>query len=878
MGEVYRARDTKLKRDVAIKTLPDEFSHDANRLSRFQREAEVLASLNHPNIAAIYDLQDVNGTRFLILELIEGETLADRIARGPIPVEEALDIAKYIAEALEVAHEKGIVHRDLKPANVKITPEGNVKVLDFGLAKAMDVAPIEISRTNSPTLTVVATNAGVILGTAGYMSPEQAKGRTADQRSDIFSFGCVLYEMITGRLAFEGETVTEVIASVLKQEPDLSRIPVSVHPRVVDLIRRCLVKDAKRRWHAAADVRVEIETILAESQGLKTTDAGAVRTSRWRFAAVIAGSAAVVALATFRIERGLRPKAAAPPIARFSFVLPEGQIITRGGRHAIAISPDGQNIVYQANLQLYLRSMSDLDARPIQGTNVDAANPFFSPDGQWIGFYSVAERRLKKIAITGGAAVTLAEVAFPFGSSWTADNHILLADPRLGILRVTADGSKPETLIAAKDGEVMHGPQLLPDGDHVLFTVHPAVSGGASTRTAVWDNAQIVVQSLTKSVRKPLIGGGADARYVPTGHLVYALGATLFAVPFDAMKLERTGGPVPILDGVLRASLASGAAHFGFAANGTMVHFAGNAVGNPETKVAFVNLGGEKKMLPLPPSLYREPRISPDGKQAALLAEDEQGNQVLNVYDLSQTTALRRLTFQSSDFPVWTPDGRIIFSSDGTLFSQRADGSGAAQILAKPEQQGTFYAPSAVSPDGRTLLFGTGSDIWSLSLEGDHKPKPVITGDGSQRQPYFSPDGRWIVYSSDESGRFELYAQPFPPTGSKHQITTTGGLSPLWSQDGKIFYVVGTRNSRTFQLFSVNVHTQPSFVFENPSNLPVEGIALRGAGMRPYDMTRDGKQIIAVLVDPTLFESINQPQIRITLNWFEDLKQRVPTK
>src|SRR5262249_5891757 len=392
MGEVYQARDTKLGRAVAVKILPEIFARDSERVARFEREAKLLAALNHSNIAALYGLEQVDGRHFLVMELVEGDTLARKIANGPTPIDEALKVAHQVVEALEAAHEKGVIHRDLKPANVKITPEGKVKVLDFGLAKAMDVAPPETVAMNSPTLSVVATNAGVILGTAGYMSPEQAKGRSDDQRSDIFSFGCILYEMITGRSTFDGETVTEVIASVLKQEADLSLIPANIHPRVVDLIRRCLVKDAKGRWHAAADVRVEIETILAESQGLKTTDASAVRTSRWRFAAVIASTAAVVALATFGIERGLRPKSAEPPIARFSFVLPEGQSITRGGRHAIAISPDGQNIVYQANLQLYLRSMYDLDARPILGTNVDAANPFFSPDGQWIGFYSVAER------------------------------------------------------------------------------------------------------------------------------------------------------------------------------------------------------------------------------------------------------------------------------------------------------------------------------------------------------------------------------------------------------------------------------------------------------------------------------------------------------
>jgi serine/threonine-protein kinase len=689
MGEVYRARDSKLKRDVALKVLPEAFARDPGRMARFRREAEVLASLNHPNIAAIYDIQEANGSRFLILEFIEGETLADRIACGPIPVADALQIAKNICEALEAAHEKGIIHRDLKPANVKITPEGKVKVLDFGLAKVLEVAPAQAA-SNSPTLlSGAAISGGVVLGTAGYMSPEQAKGHSADQRSDIFSFGCVLYEMLTGHQAFHAETVTESIAAILMREPDLNALPTNLHPKIEELIRRCLAKNRKERWHAVADVRFEIAAILAESQGLKTADAGVARTSRWRFGAIIAGTAAAAALATSGIERGLRPKLATAPIARFSFVLPEGQIITRGGRHAITISPDGQNIVYQANQQLYLRPMSDIDAKPIQGTNVDAANPFFSPDGQWIGFYSVAERSLKKIAITGGAAVTLAKVAFPFGASWTADNQILLADQRLGILRVSADGSKPETLIAAKDGEVMHGPQLLPDGDHVLFTVHPAM-GRTTTRGTVWDKAQIVVHSLKTGVRKPLIDGGTDARYVPTGHLVYALGATLFAVPFDAMKLEKTGGPVRILDGILRSSLASGAAHFGFAASGTMVYFAGNGVRNAETKVGFVNLGGGKKMLPLPPGLYREPRISPDGKQAALLAEDEQGNQVLSVYDLSQTTALLRLTFQSSDFPVWTQDGRIIFSSDGTLFSQRADGNGAAEILATPDQPGTY--------------------------------------------------------------------------------------------------------------------------------------------------------------------------------------------
>jgi len=880
MGEVYQARDTKLGRAVAIKILPEIFARDLERVARFEREAKLLAALNHSNIASLYGLEQVDGRHFLVMELVEGDTLASKIANGPTPVEEALKVAHQVAEALEAAHEKGVIHRDLKPANVKVTPEGKVKVLDFGLAKAMDVAPDETARMNSPTLSIVATNAGVILGTAGYMSPEQAKGRSADQRSDIFSFGCILYEMITGRTTFDGETVTEVIASVLKQEADLSLIPANIHPRVVELIRRCLAKDPKKRWHAAADVRVEIETILAESRGVKSTDFAAARMPRWQLAAIISSTAVVAALAAAVIVWNLRPNSPTA-IARFSFVLPEEQATNRGGRPTIAISPDGQNIVYQANRQLYLRPMGEVDAKPIEGTNLDAADPFFSPDGKWIGFYAVSERKLKKIAVTGGAAVTVSEVDFPFSASWTADDQILLADPQKGILGISANGGKPVTVIAAKPGEVMFGPQLLPDRDHLLFTVRARIEirGAADPRlVSAWDNAQIVAQSLKTGERKTLIEGGADGRYVPTGHLVYALGSTLLAVPFDVKKLEKTGGPVPVTEGVVRAGTTSGAAQFSFAANGTMVYFVGNAFATDETKVALVGRDGKEKSLPLPAGRYSEPRISPDGKQAAVVSDDGQNNPFLSVYELSQATALRRLTFQNADHPVWTRDGqRLIFDSGGTLFWQRADG-GAAEELAKPKETvEAGYSSSAVSPDGKTLLLravANAGDVWSLSLDGDHKTKSLISDQQNQSQAYFSPDGRWIVYMSIESGQPEIYVQPFPPTGSKYQITRTGGMSPLWSPDGKqIFYIGITGPQR--QLSSVDVHTQPSFGFANPTKLPIDRIASRGAMNRPYDVTPDGKEFLIVYRDSNAFERPAQRQIRITLNWLEDLKRRV---
>src|SRR5262245_9698107 len=456
MGEVYRARDTKLKRDVAIKILPDEFSRDAGRVSRFQREAEVLASLNHPNIAAIYDLQESNGSRFLILELIEGETLADRIARGPIPVEEALDIAKYICEALEAAHEKGIVHRDLKPANVKITPEGKVKVLDFGLAKAMETQSPSATLSNSPT-TLSGTMGGVIIGTAAYMSPEQARGRAADQRSDVFAFGCVVFEMLTGRQAFQGEDVSDVLASVIKGDVDLRLLPANLNPRLNELLHRCLARDRKRRWHAIADVRLELETIIADPRGQRVLAAGSPkRKPVWKRSLPIVAAI----LLTFAIAAiVLRNPRSSPPLAvtRFAISLPEGQTFTNPGRHLIAVSSDGANLVYVANQRLYVRSMSDMQIRPISGSEggLGVTTPFFSPDGRWVGFYDTSTQKLKKIAITGGPAIDICDLTNPFGVSWAADNQIFAGQGPKGILRVSADGGgKPQQAVAVQPGEV----------------------------------------------------------------------------------------------------------------------------------------------------------------------------------------------------------------------------------------------------------------------------------------------------------------------------------------------------------------------------------------------------------------------------------------
>ena len=881
MGEVYRARDTRLGRHVAIKVLPELVAQDPDRVARFEREARLLASLNHPNIAALHGLEPSESRLLLVMELVEGDTLAERIQRGPIPVEEALTYARQIAEALEAAHEKGVIHRDLKPANVKITPDGKVKVLDFGLAKAMDPAEAghyvpggAAGATHSPTLSMAATFAGVILGTAAYMSPEQAKGVATDQRSDIFSFGCVLYEMLTGRQPFQGDTVTEVMASVLKSDADLTLLPPSLNPRIAELIRRCMAKDPKRRWHAAADLRMEIEAILADPRGLMAGgEASAAHQPAWRRAIPFAATALAAAAIAAAVAWNMRP-APAVPIARFSHVLPDDQQLTRTGRHNIALSPDGQSIVYVANNQLYIRGLGELEARPIPGTNQDINTPFFSPDGQWIGFYAVPEAKLKKIAITGGASVTIADVTNPYGATWESDDQILVGQGEQGIVRVSANGGTPETIVKVDVGEFAHGPQMLPDGDHVLFTL---AKGAGATR---WDQAQVVVQSLESGERTVLINGGSDARYVPTGHIIYGLGTNLLAVPFDEQSRTVTGGPVPLLEGIGRSvPINTAAMFFSVSPSGSLVYFAGTVGDQGAVNLARVDRKGVSVTLPMPPQHYVEPRISPDGTQLAVEVAAENESNVW-IYDVAGTLAPRRLTFGGTNTaPAWAPDGaRVAFIStrdEGTaIFWQPADGSGSAERLTDPKtSQPTHMRFSA---DGNIVYREGGvGDIWMLPLTGDKKPRGVIVARGNQWGASLSPDGRWITYSSNESGRDEVYVQPFPPTGAKYQVTTTYAHDPLWSPDGRQIFYLQHPGSTVHPLMSVDVRTAAGFTVANPIRIYDE--LLDGSNAWPYDVSPDGREFV-ITISPANANADATPnaEIRVTLNWFEELRQRVP--
>ena len=879
MGAVYHARDTKLGRAVAIKVILDEFASDEERVGRFEREAKMLAALNHPRIASLFGMEHASGQHFLVMELIEGETLADRLRRGPMQVEEAMPIAVQISEALEAAHEKGVVHRDLKPANVKITPDGQVKVLDFGLAKVMESEATSGTAANSPTLSMMATQAGLILGTAAYMSPEQAKGFPADHRSDVFSFGTVLFEMLAGRQPFQGDTAPEVLASVLVREADVSRLPSDLTPRLIELVKRCLEKNPRKRWQAIGDVRAELESLVAAPRTVAMPAyAASPPKPFWKRALPVTISAVIAAAIAGAAAWRLKP---APPIpvGRFSITLPGGLLFTGVGRQQLDISPDGERLVFIADNRLYIRRISELTAVPIQGAgNIPVAtSPAFSPDGRSVAFYSPGDGAIKRIPISGGAPVTVGPAAAPLGLSWTGDDIFVGQGPE-GILRMSSTGGRTETVVKVAETERAHGPHLLPDGEHVLFTL----SAGHSTDR--WERANVVVQSLRSGARKVLVPGGSDARYLPTGHIVYMVGGTVFAMRFDARRVEVTGIAAAILEGVKRAPTgASAAAQFAVLENGLLTYMAGPVSGAAASyDITLVDPRGSSEPLKLPPAAYESPRVSPDGKRIAFGAEDSSGAAVF-VYDFGGATAIQRVTFGGrTRLPVWcSGDKRLAFQSDRegdtALFWQPLDGNGAAERLTRPEK-GVEHIPDACHPDGDTLLFTAYKEsrysLLALSLR-DRKVAPFggvqsIVPSGAR----FSRDGRWVAYGIREGALTTIFVQPFPATGAKYQLFRKVGDDPhhpLWSPDGKeLFYV-----PRPGGFESVPVRTEPRFGFGNPVAVPrnfrSEGPALRA----PYDIMPDGR--ILGLVDP-LEEGPNSaaPEILVVLNWFAELKGKLP--
>jgi serine/threonine-protein kinase len=893
MGEVYRAKDTRLGRHVAIKSLPAAFAQDPERVARFKREAQLLAALNHPHIAGIHGLEESNGAQFLVLEFVDGETLADRLAKGPIPLAESLRIAHEVIDALEAAHEKGIIHRDLKPGNVALTADGKVKVLDFGLARyeAGD-AGSSIDLTASPTLAYAGTQAGIILGTAAYMSPEQAKGRAVDKRSDVWAFGCLLFEMLSGKKAFEGEDVSDTLAAILRGEPDWSALPSDVPPTVRSLIKRCLEKDRRARIPDLSVVRYLLsdsaaaDLLSASGLHIKAAVAEATPQKRsmmpWLAAAVFAlGFAAVLVLwSPWR-------RAAAPSIVRVSTEVGADTSLVPAFT-AVALSPDGSMIAFAGAdatnpSHVFIRRLDQLQATMLPSTE-GAVAPFFSPDAQWLAFFSGG--KLKKVAVSGGAAVTLCDAPSARGGSWADDGSIVFqpeSTPGTPLMRVSAAGGAASPLMHLADGEAMQRwPQMLPGSKAVLFT-------SLGTGGSVFDAGQIVVQKLPDGPRTVLVKNAYFGRYARSGHVLYVQQGTLFAAPFDLDHLELTGAGVPAVESLLSTN-ANGSAQLTIADNGTLAHVSGATVSSA-APIDWLDASGKTTPLRSTPSDWSSPSFSPDGTRLAVDISD--GTQVdIWVYDWARDT-LSRLTFDKTDDvrPAWTPDGRrIVFASkrgekgEQNLYWQRSDGTGDVQQLTEGtnvKYGGSFH------PSGKYLAYtevrpGTASDVMILPLEGDEaagwkpgKATAFLSAPYTEGSPHFSPDGRWIAYLSNESGRNELYVRPFPGPGGKWQISNGDADDPNWSRTKHELLFLSAGSSRIMR--AAYVVEGDSFRAEKPQ-LWSEGIVTGRPRppSRDFDLHPDGQRF-AIAAGATIANS-KLDKVVLTFNFFEELKRLTAKK
>jgi len=876
MGEVYRAHDSRLNRDVAIKVSNAQFTE------RFTREARTIASLNHTNICHLYDV----GPNYLVMEYVEGPDL-----RGPLDFEDALPIIQQVIDGIEAAREKNIIHRDLKPANIKITPEGVVKILDFGLAKAMEPPPSDDGKAeNSPTLTIGATVAGTILGTAAYMAPEQAKGRAADKRSDIWSFGVIVYEMLTGKRLFQGDSAVEILGGVLNKDPDISAAP----PRAHKLLNWCLEKDRKKRLASISDAR----RLLVED---RSAPGAAARSRLGKLPWIAAGVLAVVAASSSWITwRATRPPEL-KPLMRLNVEIAPDTPLARGiavngvGGNMLALSPDGTRLAVtlrgaDGQVRLHTRLLSQSQVTPLPGTE-NASGPFFAPAGDWIGFF--ADGKLKKIAVEGGAAVTLCDARVGFGGSWGDDGNIIAALSNTGVLsRVPSGGGAPVPLTKLNSGEVTHRwPQVLPGSQAVVFT--SAVEAGARS----YDDANIEVLSLKTGERKTIQRGGFSARYLAdatdeAGHLIYLQGKTLFAVPFDPGRLAPIGSAAPILEDV--SSSSPGGGDFAFAGApsgpGSFVYLSGKAT-QATWSISWVDRSGKTQPLHAPPGEYSTPRFSPDGKRLAFWISNGTGADIW-VKDLDRDTP-SRLSFlpgQNRD-PVWTPDGKnIVFGSTNPaapgLYGVRSDGSGEAQRLTEGERR---ESPSSFSVDGKRLAIaqpgnGGSADIFTMPVDVDSGQGALRLGKAElflgtpfvELDPAFSPDGRWLAYESSESGIDEVYVRPFPGPGGRWQVSPGGGHLPVWTRDGREL-LFATPDGHVMAVSYTVTHAAGGDTFAAGKPRMWTETRLRNMGnVYTYDIAPDGTRLAAIVADDAKDE---KPLTHLTflLNFFDELRRRVPT-
>ncbi|HYN06351.1 MAG TPA: protein kinase [Vicinamibacterales bacterium] len=887
MGQVFRARDARLKRDVALKVLAAAVATDADRRSRFEREAQVLGSLSHANIAQIYGVEDAAGSLVLVMELVEGPTLAEHLRANGVSLEEALSIGRQLCEGLEAAHERGIIHRDLKPANIKIREDGTVKILDFGLAKAMSSAQTrdDVS-ADSPTVLSPATDIGVILGTAAYMSPEQARGRAVDKRADIWAFGCVLYEMLAGRPVFTGETTTDILAAVIRSDPDWSKLPERVPARIVELLRRCLQAQPKDRLRDIADARYEIERALrtaadrsAETGRSSATDAAEPSRPSTSFGGrilwLIGGAALAAAL--ILIPRALRPNPAlVESTVRSIIELPPDTTLAPSRGSAVALSPDARRLVFvgrsKGKVQLYLRALDRFEAQPIAGTD-GAANPFFSPDGQWVGF--VAEGKLKKVSIEGGAPVALTDARNARGEAW-GDANVILITPlnNVGISRLSAlGGDKPEP-VTTLAGELSHRwPRFLPGSSTVLYSIWNDTG---------WEPARIVAKRLPDGESKVIVpAGGGYPRYVRDGsrrgYLVYARADGILAAPFDEDRLETTGPIVPVVDGVL--TNLSGGAHFDLSPSGTLAYVPGTT-GEGDRDLMWVTFDGHATPVLRIHNMSRFWTLSPDGTRVA--RNNTAGpNRDMWIENLTNGTSVRLTQSNDNYDPNWSPDGKWLVFARGipfsNIFRRPADGTGVEERLT---DSNTNQQPSSISQDGTSVLYNdidpaSGSDIWVLTFPNPAVPiqktakpsnaavRPFIKTNFSEGNGTFSPNGRFVLYQSNESGRFEVYVRPYPEGVRKFPVSIEGGIWSVWSPTGREIFYRGTNN----MMMSVAVETASEFRSSKPRPL------FDAASYEIiFAVAADGRRLLMM---PAIATETSATQIHLVMNFLDELRQRV---
>jgi serine/threonine-protein kinase len=890
MGEVYRARDTKLGRDVAIKVLLESVAGDRDRLVRFHREAQVLATLNHPNIAAIYGLEErvegsADASTALVMELVDGPTLADRIAHGPIPIDEALPIARQIAEALEAAHELGIIHRDLKPANIKLRPDGTVKVLDFGLAKFAADGPGASGGSggaaHSPTMSIAATRAGVILGTAAYMAPEQARGRAVDKRADVWAFGVVLYEMLTGRAAFAGDDISDILASVLKFEPEWSHLPVDTPPAIRRLLKRSLAKDPKLRLRECGSAIVDIQEALTHQPPESAPPLAAASTPRLPVLLLMAASALIIAVTAAATWALSSARATPKPelVRRLTITLPESDEMVPNTGRLITISPDGRTLVYRARRgegrpQLFRRSIDQFEATALPGSEGYSSGPI-SPDGAWLG--TVSDRSVKKLLLAGGGAgQTLFEfpnAGAPRGFSWSSSDHILWAyATRSGstLMRIPANGGEATEVFKTKGDVIAILPESVPGANAILYTHFKTTLSGMNPNV---ETGEVHVLKLDTAEDKLVVPNASAGRVLSTGHLVFTRASTLWAVPFDSIRLEAVGTPVPVLEGIR----AEGATQFDISNEGTLAYVAGTA--EAERSLAFVRRDGTIDRLAAPERQYLDVALSPDQTRVAtqIGINDDADVWVVEVARGTLTRVTSEPGFEGN--MLWSPDGAsVVYASNRgerwTVSRKAADGTGQPEQLAVIDKA-TRVRPRTWTADGSTLLVEVDDDIGGINVKEKGEWKPLIQTSAQEREPAISPDGRWIAYATNDAKTTEIYLQSFPRLGERRPVSIGGGSYPTWSRDGRhIFYPLGGPPTKVMRV-SVETGRDGRVTIGKPESFVDWNFYSRAGSYRIYDVAADGQSLLVILRSS---DTAWTRQINVVTNWFEELRRLVPVK